>query len=185
MEGKILLVGLLALMVFFSGCVCCSCNSDLGKLLGGGNNNGGGVFAEGCQSPYIQVGSECCIDQNSNGVCDLDETTEDTGADETTTTEAESTQTTQTTETTLAETQTTSTVEATQTTLKSTYSCVQAAGYDPDEIIFEYSQGCGSNFIADASMVSIATGVTIKPMNIGGLNLDEKKKKALECFYGT
>ncbi len=29
-----------------------------------------------CNSPYILVGTECCLDQNSNKICDADETTE-------------------------------------------------------------------------------------------------------------
>lgn len=26
-----------------------------------------------CNSPYIRVGTECCLDQNDNNICDLDE----------------------------------------------------------------------------------------------------------------
>jgi hypothetical protein len=29
-----------------------------------------------CNSPYIKVGTSCCLDQNSNGICDNDEKTE-------------------------------------------------------------------------------------------------------------
>src|SRR3989344_692516 len=31
-----------------------------------------------CNKPYIQVGSECCLDENDNKVCDKDETIEST-----------------------------------------------------------------------------------------------------------
>jgi len=27
-----------------------------------------------CNSPYIKVGTSCCLDQNSNKICDSDET---------------------------------------------------------------------------------------------------------------
>jgi len=30
-----------------------------------------------CNSPYIQVGTECCLDINSNGICDNDEVVEE------------------------------------------------------------------------------------------------------------
>lgn len=31
-----------------------------------------------CNTPYIQVGAECCLDQNANSICDKDETIEKT-----------------------------------------------------------------------------------------------------------
>lgn len=38
------------------------------------NNSGtGNVVKTICNTPYIQVGTECCLDQNSNNICDKDE----------------------------------------------------------------------------------------------------------------
>ena|GEM_PF-4548287 len=55
METKILLaITLLILTIFTTGCIQDS--SD---------------FA--CNEPYIQIGSECCLDANDNGICDSDE----------------------------------------------------------------------------------------------------------------
>lgn len=36
---------------------------------------GGVSFGVTCNKPYIKVGSECCLDQNENKICDSDETT--------------------------------------------------------------------------------------------------------------
>ena len=36
------------------------------------NNNSSNEVT--CNSPYIKVGNSCCLDQNSNNVCDNDET---------------------------------------------------------------------------------------------------------------
>lgn len=38
-----------------------------------------------CNSPYIQVGNECCLDQNNNKICDKDETTAPTQTQQPTT----------------------------------------------------------------------------------------------------
>ncbi|NQV91058.1 thioredoxin domain-containing protein [Candidatus Woesearchaeota archaeon] len=53
MKKILFVVTLLAAVIFIAGCT------------GGGNLV--------CNDPYIQVGSECCLDQNSNKVCDSDE----------------------------------------------------------------------------------------------------------------
>jgi hypothetical protein len=55
-----------------------------------------------CSPPYIQVGKECCKDENSNGICDKDEVTTTTTTTEATTTTKQTTtrQTTTTTPTT-------------------------------------------------------------------------------------
>ena len=58
-----------------------------------------------------------------------------------------------------------------------------AAGFDPNAVLYGYSPDCGSKFVADASMVSIRTGVDIKPMNIA-TSSEDKAIKALECFFG-
>lgn len=54
----------LALLVVLSGCIC---TEKLGILQDG---SGEEVV---CSSPYMRVGSECCLDSDSNGICDRDE----------------------------------------------------------------------------------------------------------------
>jgi len=39
------------------------------------NNNSQGEVT--CNSPYIKVGIECCLDSNNNGICDNDEADEE------------------------------------------------------------------------------------------------------------
>ncbi|MBD3388206.1 MAG: hypothetical protein GF416_03930 [Candidatus Altiarchaeales archaeon] len=50
-----------------SGCICCG-----GGLPGMGSSDGDD--GEYCTPPYIQVGSECCLDRNDNSICDSQET---------------------------------------------------------------------------------------------------------------
>jgi hypothetical protein len=38
------------------------------------NSNNNSQNEVTCNSPYIKVGTECCLDQNSNNICDNDET---------------------------------------------------------------------------------------------------------------
>lgn len=45
-----------------------SCGNNPGNTIGG--NSGGGVV---CSSPYIRNGSGCCLDQNFNRICDVDD----------------------------------------------------------------------------------------------------------------
>lgn len=48
-------------------------------LLGCGEESqitGGAITAPVCNSPYILVGTSCCLDQNNNKICDKDETEE-------------------------------------------------------------------------------------------------------------
>ena len=52
MKKVLFVITLLAAVIFIAGCT------------------GGEVV---CNDPYIQVGSECCLDQNSNNICDSDE----------------------------------------------------------------------------------------------------------------
>jgi len=168
----------LALVLLASGCLCCG-GLPIGK------SSPEGVQ---CESPYIQVGGGCCIDTDGNGVCDRDEEqpTDSTQASRTESTVA-TTPTVQITATTAPQASDT-TLAVSPTTLpalqnSAVFNCVQAAGFDPNKVIFAYSRDCGSKFVSDASMVSIRTGVDIVPMNIGG-QLDEKTLKVLECFYG-
>ncbi|PIN87918.1 disulfide bond formation protein DsbA [Candidatus Woesearchaeota archaeon CG10_big_fil_rev_8_21_14_0_10_32_24] len=53
MKKVLFVVTLLAVVLFIAGCTGSS------KVV--------------CNEPYIQVGSECCLDQNSNKICDSDE----------------------------------------------------------------------------------------------------------------
>lgn len=41
-------------------------------LISNSNNNSQNEIT--CNSPYIKVGNECCLDENSNNICDNDET---------------------------------------------------------------------------------------------------------------
>jgi len=172
MKGAVILLGVVLLV---SGCLCCG-GTDFGGLTSNGSQT--------CEAPYIQVGDSCCLDNDGNGICDDEETTDTTlSADDTLVTE-----TTETTETTLPDEVDTDTTESPTTTVQSTsyastYECVRAAGYDPNKVIFGYSQRCGSNFVSTASTVSGRGNVDILPVNIGGM-LEDKKVKMLECFYG-
>src|SRR3989344_8834757 len=61
MNKLIILFGLLVLIVLISGC-------------GQTQTIQPKTQTSVCNSPYIQVGTSCCIDQNSNSICDNDET---------------------------------------------------------------------------------------------------------------
>jgi len=185
-------IAVLTVILLFSGCICCGGKSIKDLVPGTGDAGGGdeSTSEEGgqsCEKPYIQVGSECCLDENDNGVCDSEDATNEV----TTTVQGEETATTQKTMTTAGAAETTATVtqgQATTTTRAQTvnspvYNCVSAAGLDANAIYFAYSQRCGSEYVAAASQVSITKGVDIKPINIGGF-IDDKKVALLECFYG-
>ena len=177
-------------VLLMSGCICCgglSLDSITGKKTSS-EDEGGGVS---CTSPYIQVGTECCLDDDSNGICDSEETVyeDDQSQGETTPTTIEEDSVDEVTTTTQLESTETTIQQVTITTISSvkssSYACVREAGYDPDKVIFVYSQRCGSGFVSDASMASIKTGIDIQPVNIGDYATDEKKLKLQECFYGT
>jgi hypothetical protein len=190
-------LAVLAIIIVFSGCICCG-GKDITSIISGGKESTGDSESE-CEKPYIQVGSECCLDDDDSGVCDSDEEAEDGGEEVTETTQPEEEETEETT-TTLEEgaeeTTTTMAAQAT-TTLQSgssttlvqsatntkVYNCVAAAGYDSNDVLYAYSPDCGSRFVSDASMVSIRTGVDITPMNIA-VSTENKAIKALECFFG-
>jgi len=130
-KGFKFLVALSVLILFSSYAAAFS----IGDLLDGlarlfssvfGGNQGsdqGNSHAFVCNPPYIQVGKECCLDSNVNGVCDKDETTETTQATETT----QSTQPPQeqTTSTVKRETTTTSTTSISATTTVPRTSCTK------------------------------------------------------------
>lgn len=180
-----------------SGCMCCG--TDLSGMLnnGGVETPAGEGQTEACESPYIQVGSECCLDYDGNGVCDSDEATGETAGEETVTTAAaEETATTLAEETTtLAEAEATTTtaaaLRATATTQRTNgviYNCVKAAGYDPDWAIYLYSKstgrGCGSDAktIYDIRTAASRSGVEVKFNDIS--YLDDGEIRMMECFFG-
>jgi hypothetical protein len=195
---------LLAAILFVSGCICCG-GANPTDLISGKKTTDDGGTPEGetsCSVPYIQSGSECCLDDNSNNVCDSEEASADAGngGDEVTdTTQPETTDTTQpevteSTETTLASggqdnptttlAPTGSSVTTTQPTATSaSYNCVKNAGFDPDKVYFGYSPNCGAKLKAEASTAAIRTGVDIASINIAVSSADPVMK-LLECFYG-
>jgi hypothetical protein len=93
----------LGFVALVCGCICCGgTDLPLPGLSGQSKEN-----AEACSAPYIQVGSECCLDDNDNSICDQDEATESTDAPEMTETtlseeEAPMVETTETTEPTVS-----------------------------------------------------------------------------------
>jgi hypothetical protein len=115
----------LAVVVLVCGCVCLG-GKDVKDLI---PKKTGETQETGssCDKPYIRVGSECCLDNDDNGICDSDE-------EETTTTEPE-TDTTDTTQppeptTTVRATTTTAVTlpeQATTTTASPTTTAPQAA----------------------------------------------------------
>ena len=61
---KLVLLGLLALSVIVFGCIQIPAQGASQQA----------PAAVTCNSPYIQVGSSCCLDANNNSICDKDET---------------------------------------------------------------------------------------------------------------
>jgi len=189
---------LITAVITSSGCMCCG--TDLTGILknGGGETTTEEDQTEACESPYIQVGSECCLDDDGNGVCDSDETSDATAAGEETdtTTATEETATTLEEETTtLAEAKATTTTAAaagatttTQRTNSIIYNCVKAAGYNPDWAIYLYSKstgrGCGSDAktITDIKTAASRSGVEVKFNDI--TYLDDGEIRMMECFFG-
>jgi len=173
-------------IVLSAGCVCCD-TSSLGGLSGGSGADETGGQEDLCESPYMQVGSECCLDSDSNGICDSEEETTETTLSEVTETtipEDVTTETAPPTTTTLAQAESTTTLKTSTTTMKSTtYQCVKNTGYDPDKVIYAYSSHCGNEFTSTALHAASNTGVGFQAINIGGF-LAEKDKNVLECFYG-
>ena len=164
-------IAIFTLLLLFSGCICC----------GGDGGEEDDYEEEYCQSPYIQVGSECCLDQNSNNICDKDEEITMTTSIETTTTQ-------KMVETTVY-VPTTAAVITTSTSIAPSYApayeCVKKLGGKEvaDGIFFIYSTNCGDKFISTASTVEGRTGVEVTKMKIGGY-MDDEKINVLECFYG-
>ncbi len=174
-----------------SGCMCCG--TDLSGVLNGGAQEAGEGRAEACESPYMQVGSECCLDYDGNGVCDSDEAAADETEGETETTDStEETATTLAEETmTLVEADPTTTTGATATTQRTNgviYNCVKAAGYDPEKVIYLSSKStgkpCGSDAITINSIKTAASrsGVEMTFEDISYLEEDEIRM--MECFFG-
>jgi len=179
---------LLSAVVLASGCLCCGGGLDLKGIPGLGEENtseGGGQ--EECAAPYIQVGTECCLDDDGNGVCDSEEGTgqgfagEQGGEETTETTVPEEGQT----ETTVVSTNGPTT---TSSQVSQQYECVRNAGYNPDQVLYLYSKtgrGCGNdaNTINAIRTAASREGVEVKYMDI--TILDESEIMVLECFYGA
>jgi len=176
-------LAVLALVFLTSGCLCCNVPS-LDKL---GSTK---KAADACETPYIQVGSSCCLDENDNGICDADEDSGGTSSSSSVSSQgiAEDIQpdtVINPSDNLVDETQTTATTTTTQARpAGASYLCVEAAGYDKDAFIFAYSTNCGSKFIADAETVSLRTGVDVVKLNIAGDLEVNNKRQLLECFYG-
>ncbi|MBU0762421.1 MAG: hypothetical protein KKD39_05295 [Candidatus Altiarchaeota archaeon] len=191
MEKIILLLGT---VILFSGCICCG-GTDLSGLT---SVSSGDADDAGCTPPYIVFGTGCCLDYNSNSICDNDEEQTDdydigseddiqqdqidTDFDEPmtyeTTTTAQVVQTTTIVTTTLAPATTVAAI-----TKAATYDCIKAAGYNPDSILYFYSTRCGDDFLGTAEMVAVKKGVYFTKIKIGGYQ-EEKLNNAMECFYG-
>ncbi len=75
----------LILACLFSGCLCCGTGLD-------GVVSPETTESEACEAPYIQVGSECCLDADGNNICDGDEATDETQPPEETTSPQETPQ---------------------------------------------------------------------------------------------
>lgn len=170
------------MVLVFSGCLCCGGSTDLGLS---GSDEGYDDVGEFCEPPYIQVGSDCCLDSDSNNICDDDET------DQYEIDDVEITSTTQkvVVTTTAKPKATTTTAKPTTTTAAApakskTYECVKALGYDANSVFYFYSTPrCGSQFVATASGVSAKKGVDFTKMQVPHMDTDPKMK-ILECFYG-
>ncbi len=63
------LLAILSLAVLVSGCVCCGDLVDIEPTVTD-------TTEPYCSPPYIQVGSDCCLDMDSNGICDSEESVE-------------------------------------------------------------------------------------------------------------
>ena len=159
--------------MLFSGCICC----------GGDDESYDDLDDEYCESPYIHVGSECCLDQNEDMICDKDQVSE------TTTSLATTSSTQKIAETTVKPTTSTQSVTVTSTTVAQSYSpayeCVKKlkSREVTDGIFYLYSTRCGDKFISTASTIEGRTGVEITKIKINGNNWDANIK-VLECFYG-
>jgi hypothetical protein len=207
-------LALLAVILLVSGCICCGGANPADLISGKKSTDTGSTGAEGtsCSKPYIQSGGECCMDENDNGVCDMEESgqqgpgggdmvTDTTqpeelgGATETTLIE-ESGDSTGATDTTLASAdddnptitltsvgQSATTTASTVKTNSAIYNCVRSAGFDPEKVYYGYSPSCGAKFKSDASTSSVRTGIDITPVNIAVMS-DDPVMKLLECFYG-
>ncbi|MFH1055147.1 MAG: hypothetical protein V1744_03510 [Candidatus Altiarchaeota archaeon] len=109
-----------------------------------------------CTSPYIRVGSDCCIDENDNMICDEDEPVTTLPYEETTTLPVEeSTTLTEVTVTNPSEntirsttlttrTTVTSTATTTSTTSSTTSTTLPIPCYDTDGGVDEYTTGTAS-----------------------------------------
>lgn len=193
---------LLATILLVSGCICCGGMNPTDLLSGKKSADTGGAVDNGGAGDTGTAGGDQVTETTEPGSNGGQETTEtaqpqETGGSEVTS----STEASSATETTLesgGQENPTTTVasggQAATTTIPTTalntavYNCVKDTGYDPDKVIYAYSQlhgDCGGKYVNDGtlSMVSGTTGVGIAPVNIGG-QVDEKVITMLECFYG-
>jgi len=109
------LLAVVVLAALVCGCICCG-GKDPGSFLSQPGKDAE-TQGETCERPYIQVGSECCLDDNGNGICDQDEeNTPTTAARRETTTTEPVTATSEATETTAPPTTAAETASSTTTT---------------------------------------------------------------------
>ncbi|MFH1055112.1 MAG: hypothetical protein V1744_03335 [Candidatus Altiarchaeota archaeon] len=177
------LVLVLATVLVMSGCICCGGADPSSFLSGLGSEESEEEVA--CDTPYIQNGQDCCLDQDESGICDSDE-----GEETPETTEPESeeevTETTETTETTIVSTTLSSPTTTVAASTSPTYECVRNAGYNPDTWFYLYSKsgrGCGDNFVSTARTAASRKGVDVTFVDI--TILEDNEIRMLECFYGT
>jgi hypothetical protein len=128
------------------GCICCGgSNTDLSSLsnLAGKSGDTGGQSQQACESPYIQVGTECCLDENGNGICDSEDVAEATTLAPVRSDETETTVTT-TTQPPSEPTQSTQTTAAPTTTGPPT--TLQSGGCTKDALLAcKTGQDCGGD----------------------------------------
>ena len=98
------IISAVALVMLFCGCLCVP--ESLNDKIGGVLEKPDEPF---CPQKYILVGSDCCLDENENGICDSDEA-------QTTTTKKPTTTTAQTTSSTIVMTTSTTTSSTSSTT---------------------------------------------------------------------
>jgi hypothetical protein len=181
------LLALMAVVMLVSGCICCG-GKDISDIMPGKKTTDDSGGDDGSETGGSDDQNDDETDDSGGGI-DYSGESDNQGETETTQTTLPQQDVTQTTlaqdEATLTTATQPSVTASTQPPGRTaaTYQCVSGLGMDPNLVYYAYSPNCGSKFLSDASMISIRTGVDIKPINIA-VSTEEPAIKLLECFFG-
>lgn len=160
-----------------SGCLCCSPPSSGKKAT---TTRAQTTMQVVCNAPYIRLGSGCCLDVNSNRICDSDETTAPTAAS---TLQSQSLETVRTT---TAQTMVATTAMTTTTTTRPAShqaKCVAKYGLNADTVVYLYTHECCDSTVTPMVASAAAEGYRFERINLESPS--PREESIILCFYAS